>query len=250
MTKQNKIFLLVSISVLALVVVVTFVFLERKSMTDDVLDGTDQASIDSFTIDKPYLIVRGKNLFRVEIWGVQLHDISGSGHLLLGNETKSPKNFNFWFLEIPETPMSLSRVYAKGFDRDGNLVATSDLTLNATSSVYEALWMDIFREEMSLNIGESGEVLGFTIKLINITEDSRCPIDVQCIQAGRVVVTVDITGKDKKVTRTSIGTDKLYTYDGYFIEVSSVKPENKKSDTKIDDGDYEVMLTFSKDLKL
>jgi hypothetical protein len=189
-------------------------------------------------------------LAKVEIWAVPLQAKSDTEHLLLGNALKSPKNFNFWFLEIPETPMSLSRVYAKGFGRDGNLAVTADLTLNGTSSVYEALWMDIFREEISLNIGESGEAEGFTLKLIKIAEDSRCPSDVQCIQAGRVVVTVDITGPDKKTTRVNIGSDTPLAHEGYFIEISKALPINKKAGEKVVDGDYEITFTFSKDVKL
>ncbi len=45
-------------------------------------------------------------------------------------------------------------------------------------------------ETVILKIGERKQVLGIYITPVKILEDSRCPIDVQCIQAGTVRVQV------------------------------------------------------------
>lgn len=43
-------------------------------------------------------------------------------------------------------------------------------------------------QTVTLKIGERKQVLGIYITPVKILEDSRCPIDVQCIQAGTVRV--------------------------------------------------------------
>lgn len=47
---------------------------------------------------------------------------------------------------------------------------------------------------ITLKIGESADLLGVYIKPLQVLEDSRCPIDVQCIQAGTVRLKVTLVG--------------------------------------------------------
>ncbi len=48
--------------------------------------------------------------------------------------------------------------------------------------------------ESSLVVGEVKQVAGLRLSLLNIVEDSRCPVGVQCIWAGRVVANVSVAG--------------------------------------------------------
>jgi hypothetical protein len=48
-------------------------------------------------------------------------------------------------------------------------------------------------ELLTLAFGESGTIHGVTLTPHTLIEDSRCPLDVQCIWAGRVRITATIT---------------------------------------------------------
>lgn len=87
------------------------------------------------------------------------------------------------------------------------------------------------------------------IKFISVTEDSRCPTGVECIQAGQVSCDVEITkdGSKSRVLLTQTGlTDGPgeYIYQGYRIvfEVSPY-PEAGKEIAK---SDYLLWLTVNK----
>lgn len=54
-----------------------------------------------------------------------------------------------------------------------------------------------------LRINETGESHGWSVTPVALAEDSRCPADVQCIQAGTVRVSVrigDATAKEQTLT--------------------------------------------------
>lgn len=77
-------------------------------------------------------------------------------------------------------------------------------------------------------IGETLEVGDMKIVVTDVTEDSRCPVDVQCIQAGRVVLDLDVTheGLTEKMTLAS---DEPVEMSSYLFSLSSVTPDSKSA---------------------
>lgn len=81
---------------------------------------------------------------------------------------------------------------------------------------------------------------GTTLKVVAILEDSRCPSDVQCIQAGRVRMILDaVTPSGTSNKELTIG-DTLTTKT-LEITLSDVKPYPISTRTKID-SDYRFTL--------
>ena len=67
---------------------------------------------------------------------------------------------------------------------------------------------------------------GTTIRPMRILEDSRCPVDVECIQAGTVKLTFSITNKGSSAAGTlTIG--QSIKQDGDTITLDSVAPQKK-----------------------
>lgn len=98
---------------------------------------------------------------------------------------------------------------------------------------------------VTLRVGEESLADGVRIALLGITEDSRCPSDVQCIWAGRVVVKVNLTtdtDSEKDVLLTQGG--EAHAIDSFTVKLVSVTPESKAG-VEIADGDYK--LTFRVD---
>ncbi|MCX6003311.1 MAG: hypothetical protein NTX46_02605 [Chloroflexi bacterium] len=108
--------------------------------------------------------------------------------------------------------------------------------------------------EFILSVGQNARIASesMEIKLIAVTEDSRCPKNVQCIQAGKVSCDVEISkdGTKSHILLTQTGlTDNSgeYTYQNYII-VFDVSPY-PEAGKQISSGDYRLSLIFSKSAK-
>jgi len=87
------------------------------------------------------------------------------------------------------------------------------------------------------------------IKFVNVIEDSRCPVDVVCVWAGRVVVLLSISKDNKYFEDFELSysisqkeQDKKI-FDGYSIKFIRIEPE-KFSKQKI--SEYFAYFSVSK----
>ncbi len=88
-------------------------------------------------------------------------------------------------------------------------------------------------------------------RFTGIAEDSRCPIDVQCIQAGQVVVIFEITDYMAETTYSvevaegeSFTVSELRASDSKVLSLDKVLPE-RSLDSDIADSDYRVQISVS-----
>ncbi|OGI64121.1 hypothetical protein A2914_00230 [Candidatus Nomurabacteria bacterium RIFCSPLOWO2_01_FULL_41_21] len=93
---------------------------------------------------------------------------------------------------------------------------------------------------LSAKIGQTISLSGVTGTVKELVEDSRCPIDVECIQAGTVKVKVNFVygALNQNVTLTL---DQELAMYGRSITLVDVKPD-KVSGTTIASSDY--VFTF------
>jgi hypothetical protein len=82
-----------------------------------------------------------------------------------------------------------------------------------------------------------------TVETWAVLEDSRCPKDVQCIQAGRVVVAVNILSDGTFARTADLKIDDAVIAGKTRITLSAVSPETD-STKKIEDGEYRFTFTF------
>ncbi|MBR8833728.1 MAG: hypothetical protein DSM106950_06730 [Stigonema ocellatum SAG 48.90 = DSM 106950] len=88
------------------------------------------------------------------------------------------------------------------------------------------------------------------IKFLNVTNDSRCPIDVQCIQAGQVTIELEIFKNNRSIGTLSLTSnagreDLAIGYvDGYSIKLVRVDPLPRTT-KPIDISDYVATLIVS-----
>lgn len=98
--------------------------------------------------------------------------------------------------------------------------------------------------QLALHIGEEKSFGDLTLRLDKILHDSRCPIDVQCIQAGSVIAEVRYS---QGVFSSSfhIGTDdQSIQFHGYTVTLKDVQPD-PISTKEIQLSDY--LLVFNVD---
>lgn len=97
--------------------------------------------------------------------------------------------------------------------------------------------------------GETAEIQGFTIKFDQISSDSRCPRNVQCITAGKadVVLTLSKAGESQTVTLPFTlpnGTSNVTDFKGHTVRVIGVLPFKLK-DKEIKPEEYTITLLVS-----
>lgn len=222
----------------------------KRSTTDE---GTVlQPTITSLTLEKPNFVIKGRGLAKVEVWAIPTGtNITEAQHVKIGiAELKTPNaKEQAWLIPIPREPLLLTEIFAKGFDQEGHLVGKVSLPITGASDIYRDLWLEAPQQSLFLKIGEVGTVGDLSVKVLRVVSDSRCPVDVTCIQAGNVVVELELTrgGKTSKLTVASDEDGK--PFDDHFIQILDVLPVTR-STTPIAQGDYIITISVLKDVKL
>ncbi|HRH26489.1 MAG TPA: hypothetical protein PLF31_03435 [Candidatus Paceibacterota bacterium] len=93
------------------------------------------------------------------------------------------------------------------------------------------------------SVGVGVSAYGIKVEPIEIVEDSRCPIDVQCIQMGTVRVKATVTSaRDTTTVEFTLG--EAETVSGDVITLSAVSPESV-SGFDPQTSDYSFRFTVS-----
>ena len=98
--------------------------------------------------------------------------------------------------------------------------------------------------EFDLSVGQEAKLQGsaVVIRFRGVTEDSRCPSDVQCVWAGDAVVALSLTGAGSSDPSLHTTLDpKAVQYAGRTITLVGVKPI-PRSGTKIPALEYVATL--------
>ncbi len=77
---------------------------------------------------------------------------------------------------------------------------------------------------IGLSLLDSGTLSGVTLRPLAILEDSRCPVGVVCIWAGRVVVQAEVM-VGKVMSKLDLTLGQAVSFEGATIELVKVTPE-------------------------
>ncbi|MBX2926960.1 MAG: hypothetical protein KF852_03925 [Saprospiraceae bacterium] len=112
------------------------------------------------------------------------------------------------------------------------------------------------KSDGGFNLGESFELKhgerndctcgALAATFTSVVEDSRCPSDVTCVWAGRIIVTLEIEldGAPQTVTLSSENNENQVTVGAYLVTMNEVTPY-PVSTTTIQPQDYKVNLTIT-----
>lgn len=92
----------------------------------------------------------------------------------------------------------------------------------------------------TLAVGESATINGTTVKVLSLVGDSRCPADVQCIQAGTVRVLISVNTSSSEFTLT-LGQPQVVG--DATITLSAVIPAQKYAKQTLQPSDYRFTFT-------
>lgn len=96
----------------------------------------------------------------------------------------------------------------------------------------------------------ASELNNIDVKFLNVTDDSRCPLDVTCIWQGKSTIIVNVMKNSQNVGNFSLTSGlgdtnaTVQISDGYFLQLTKVEPY-PTSGTKISLSDYVATFTLS-----
>jgi hypothetical protein len=200
----------------------------------------------SVGLEDGMFVIRGQNLSSVQVWAVPTGTgITEKDHVKIGDAVRDEEGLmknteiQVWRLAVPKEPQLVTALYVKGY-KDGKSAGIVEFPVEGATDIYNALWGEVANpdtsKDMVLNVGGKGTLGDVELTFIKVLEDSRCPIDVQCIQAGtiRVAITIKIT-----INKTSIETKNFILssanpsllYRGYKVTMATIEPQKKQGMT-------------------
>ena len=103
----------------------------------------------------------------------------------------------------------------------------------------------------ALQVGDRARVNNgdFVLHFVAVPQDSRCPVDVQCVWAGDAAVRVELTSSGRTRqrdlhTNSTVGSVSA-EHDGYVVELLDLTPV-PRSGQVIEQGDYTARLRLSR----
>jgi hypothetical protein len=102
-------------------------------------------------------------------------------------------------------------------------------------------------ENVTLAIGQKIKVAGLDIILNSFVQDSRCPIDVVCIQAGAVNVNVTLADSSRSITKNFSSDEVPYSFGIYRISIVDVAPP-RQSQKEILPSQYRITFHVVSDV--
>lgn len=107
-------------------------------------------------------------------------------------------------------------------------------------------------EPFALRFGQTASIEGeeIVIRFVDVTEDSRCPVNVTCVWEGQVTIALNISMNGKKPASYNLtgraGHEELASavIDRYSMSLLKVEPP--KTEDKIELADYIITLVLSK----
>lgn len=99
--------------------------------------------------------------------------------------------------------------------------------------------------DITLGVGEKGTVGNLEITFNALVQDSRCPIDVQCIQAGAVNTNVTFKEGSHIETKNMPSDEVPQRFGEYMISIVQIAPP-RKSKKEISPPEYRITFHISK----
>jgi hypothetical protein len=143
-----------------------------------------------------------------------------------------------YHVNIDGTMVQATGQYARHDNIEATTVALENCTPNNVPAPQENV---LPYGSVTLQVGSTAQFKDISIKPIVIVEDSRCPVDVQCITAGTVRVKIEVVTSSGASLNT-VSLDKPLTTERFRITLASVA---LAKNSKVTIGATEYNLVFS-----
>ncbi len=205
-------------------------------------------------VERPNFVIETKNVAELEVFALPFGtEITIENAISLGGPSYVSENdgVQTWNLALPEEPRLFSSIFLRGADRQDVPIKDFYMKETGAKEIYNLHWGDPtskdeeINETAELKEGETKNVAGLSITLLAVSEDSRCPVGVVCVWAGRVAVQFEVNNGIKTSSLTMYSDDsKTLDFEGYKINFVSAKPSPVAGAT-LKQSDYSVVFGIS-----
>ncbi|MES3005558.1 MAG: IPT/TIG domain-containing protein [Patescibacteria group bacterium] len=180
--------------------------------------------------------VTGNNFVRYD----NAINFGGVNRAITGVQSTNGTTLQF---NVPATPCAQGNYCAQVVINPG-IYGISVSTLYGTSSslnfnVTSVPATTTINQNITLPLNQIGTVSTLQITALKIVEDSRCPTNVTCIWAGRVVVQTKLKSGVNQATINLVN-DEEFVLDGYKVKIIEVTPAKTSSGQIINNGQYRI----------
>lgn len=116
---------------------------------------------------------------------------------------------------------------------------------NTTNTEVTSTTSPLAGTNVTLTVGQVKKVGDLNITLNQLIQDNRCPIDVQCIQAGAATVKITLQNKNNIEVTNISSNQNDYSFGGYSIKITSVMPE-QTTKRSIFESEYKITFNIQK----
>lgn len=95
-------------------------------------------------------------------------------------------------------------------------------------------------------IGESQQLPGIVVEPLEVLEDSRCPIEADCIWEGEVRINTQLTLGHEVIT-SELTTQQPLRINGGDLHLVEVAPDASTQWPQLEDGNYRFRFAFVPD---
>jgi len=240
---MNKKVIVLAVVAVTLVVYAWFGILDRENPLQ-VLEKEPQeisGEVTSFYVARPNLVVETVGLDSVNIFATpadrQEEDFI-LGEAVLVEEFGKRRT---WTLAIPEQQL-IRKIYTIGTDSAGVTTERTVFPIAGIAEIYESLWENSPEIVQEFTIEEEYVIDGKRMYISKILEESRCPIAVTCIQAGRLVIEFVIEDELSKDLFVVSSNDDELRVNEYFIKILKVLPIAQEGDISVQE--YNITLSI------
>ncbi|ACB50312.1 hypothetical protein cce_0961 [Crocosphaera subtropica ATCC 51142] len=105
-------------------------------------------------------------------------------------------------------------------------------------------------EPFKLKINQEALIMpeNINIKFSTVEEDSRCPLDTQCVWPGQVNIVVNIINQNQNLGAfnliSRLGEKNIQYFDNYGVELIKVTPWPQKNE-RLEMSDYQAILVVN-----
>ncbi|MDQ5889757.1 MAG: hypothetical protein QG609_250 [Patescibacteria group bacterium] len=190
----------------------------------------------------------GDNIAKIVVKAGQNSGATSSvviGNMDIDSNQPALADETLWSYKIPAEPISgISNVFIVGLDKNNQEIDIMNWNVSGVVEVSEILWPISASKEYDLAIGEVFNFEELEVKLIDVPQDSRCPINVECVHAGYVTADLEISLSNKTQILSLKSIDGKRRIGDYYINISKVSPD-KKDGVTLSISDYLVSFLVS-----
>ena len=150
------------------------------------LEDVGPESISSIRVEKPYFLIEGNELSKVEVWAVPTGtNITEKDHVFLGQAevVETEAGTGMWRMKVPIDPLLVTEIYAKGFRSSEGLVGKTTLPHIGATDIYNALWWGEASTTYQIRGEDNGKTFTYTPTsrfIVILDQDLYTNADISC----------------------------------------------------------------------